>query len=220
MALEEEKGYVRATIAQEGAFDAGAYSFFGDMAPLDDGLGGALEEGLEAPPEEWPADGEGALEDDDDLPIEALMDEDEDEDLSLAALLRRQMIAQEGPATDEASSSAAASKGQQPQASTADQLPHSLDVNVNGLSSSNAQTEDEPLLPPMPPQPTMLGLMSHHARLWDPTAAPSLELQAQVTWARQVSHCQVSLAAWVRWALFRLSCHHMGRCCLHLGQYR
>lgn len=28
---------------QQGAFDAAAYSFFGDMAPLDDGLGGALE---------------------------------------------------------------------------------------------------------------------------------------------------------------------------------
>jgi hypothetical protein len=50
---------------------------------------------LDAPPEEWPAS--GALEDDEDLPIEALMDEDdEDEDLSLAALLRRQMLAQQG----------------------------------------------------------------------------------------------------------------------------
>lgn len=27
----------------QGAFDAGTYSFFGDMAPLADGLGGALE---------------------------------------------------------------------------------------------------------------------------------------------------------------------------------
>lgn len=49
---------------------------------------------MEAPPEEWPAQGE--LEDEDDLPIEALMDEDdEDEDLSLAALLRRQMLINE-----------------------------------------------------------------------------------------------------------------------------
>lgn len=31
---------------QQGGFDAGAYSFFGDMAPLDEGLGGALEVGL------------------------------------------------------------------------------------------------------------------------------------------------------------------------------
>jgi hypothetical protein len=69
-----------------------------------------LQEGLEAPPEEWAADGEGALEDDDDLPIEALMDEDEDEDLSLAALLRRQMLAKDVPAADASSSSAAASK--------------------------------------------------------------------------------------------------------------
>jgi hypothetical protein len=54
-----------------------------------------LQDGLDAPPEEWPAS--GALEDDEDLPIEALMDEDdEDEDLSLAALLRRQMLAQQG----------------------------------------------------------------------------------------------------------------------------
>lgn len=119
-------------LLMQGAFDAGAYSFFGDMAPLDEGLGGALEvcyeaghnadgrntcvllrcwphdggpllrllasvdwlccqlqDGLEAPPEEFPAHGD--LEDDEDLPIEALMD-DEDEDLSLAALLRRQML--------------------------------------------------------------------------------------------------------------------------------
>jgi hypothetical protein len=54
-----------------------------------------LQDGLDAPPEEWPAT--GALEDDEDLPIEALMDDDdEDEDLSLAALLRRQMLAQQG----------------------------------------------------------------------------------------------------------------------------
>jgi hypothetical protein len=54
-----------------------------------------LQDGLDAPPEEWPAS--GALEDDEDLPIEALMDDDdEDEDLSLAALLRRQMLAQQG----------------------------------------------------------------------------------------------------------------------------
>lgn len=53
----------------------------------------ALQDGLEAPPapEEWPA--RGSL-DDDDLPIEALMDveDDDDEDLSLAALLRRQLL--------------------------------------------------------------------------------------------------------------------------------
>lgn len=57
---------------------------------------------MEAPPEEFPA--HGALEDDEDLPIEALMDEDEeDEDLSLAALLRRQMLMKDGD--QEASSS-------------------------------------------------------------------------------------------------------------------
>jgi hypothetical protein len=33
----------------QGAFDAGAYSFFGDMAPLDEGLGGALEVGSNLP---------------------------------------------------------------------------------------------------------------------------------------------------------------------------
>lgn len=55
----------------------------------------AVQDGLDAPPEEFPA--QGALEDEDDLPIEALMDEDEeDEDLSLAALLRRQMLMKEG----------------------------------------------------------------------------------------------------------------------------
>lgn len=51
------------------------------------------QDGLEAPPEELPAQ-EGVLEDEDDLPIEDLMDDgaDEDEeDLSLAALLRRRM---------------------------------------------------------------------------------------------------------------------------------
>ena len=35
--------FLKITSRLQGAFDAGAYSFFGDMAPLDEGLGGALE---------------------------------------------------------------------------------------------------------------------------------------------------------------------------------
>jgi len=49
-----------------------------------------VQDGLEGPPEELPAE-EGALDDDEDLPIEDLLDTEEDEDLSLAALLRRRM---------------------------------------------------------------------------------------------------------------------------------
>jgi hypothetical protein len=45
---------------------------------------------LEAPPEELPAEERG-LDDDEDLPIEDLLDTEEDEDLSLAALLRKRM---------------------------------------------------------------------------------------------------------------------------------
>ncbi|KIZ00029.1 hypothetical protein MNEG_7931 [Monoraphidium neglectum] len=56
-------------------------------------LGGALEDGLEAPPEEHPI---GGFEEDD-LPIEQMVgdgdDEDEDEDLSLAALFARKLAA-------------------------------------------------------------------------------------------------------------------------------
>lgn len=49
-----------------------------------------VQDGLEGPPEELPAE-EGALDDEEDLPIEDLLDTEEDEDLSLAALLRRRM---------------------------------------------------------------------------------------------------------------------------------
>lgn len=49
-----------------------------------------LQDGLEAPPEELPAEERG-LDDDEDLPIEDLLDTEEDEDLSLAALLRKRM---------------------------------------------------------------------------------------------------------------------------------
>jgi hypothetical protein len=48
-----------------------------------------LQDGL-APDEEWPSD-EGGVRDEEDLPIEALLDTEEDEDLSLAALLRKRM---------------------------------------------------------------------------------------------------------------------------------
>jgi hypothetical protein len=50
-----------------------------------------LQDGLEAPPEELPAEERGLEEEEEDLPIEDLLDTEEDEDLSLAALLRRRM---------------------------------------------------------------------------------------------------------------------------------
>jgi hypothetical protein len=49
-----------------------------------------LQDGLDAPPEELPAEERG-LDDEEDLPIEDLIDTEEDEDLSLAALLRKRM---------------------------------------------------------------------------------------------------------------------------------
>jgi hypothetical protein len=52
------------------------------------------QDGLEAPPEELPAE-EGALDEEEDLPIEDLLGSEEDEDLSLAALLRRRMQEEE-----------------------------------------------------------------------------------------------------------------------------
>ncbi|KAF6262693.1 hypothetical protein COO60DRAFT_1699132 [Scenedesmus sp. NREL 46B-D3] len=135
----EEEGYVRAQIQQQqGAFDAGTYGFFGDMAPLDEGLGGALEDGLDAPPEEWPA--QGALEDDEDLPIEALMDEnEEEEDLSLAALLRRQMLAQQ----EEEHGSSASSSKQRPAPAKPSGMLSAADLEARMISSANQQAAQQ-----------------------------------------------------------------------------
>lgn len=75
-----------------------------------------LQDGLEGPPEELPAAERALDEVEEDLPIEALMDDDgmyddEDEDLSLTALLRRRMLADGQHDTAAGGSSSAAAAG-------------------------------------------------------------------------------------------------------------
>eukprot|EP00878_Enallax_costatus_P006293 GHUV01006597.1.p1 GENE.GHUV01006597.1~~GHUV01006597.1.p1 ORF type:complete len:1003 (+),score=344.92 GHUV01006597.1:780-3788(+) len=83
--------------------------------------------------------------------------DEEDEDLSLAALLRRQMLMKEGD-HDASSSSKAVQLQQQPAATSA--------VTANGLSKgallSEQQHHQQPLHPPLPPQPQLLSHLGHH----------------------------------------------------------
>ncbi|KAG2502205.1 hypothetical protein HYH03_000691 [Edaphochlamys debaryana] len=75
------------TEATQPAFDAAQYSFFGDLTAADTGLEGALEEGLEGPPDE---DGLESHDDALHVPEDEALPVDE-EDLSVAAIFRNQL---------------------------------------------------------------------------------------------------------------------------------
>lgn len=80
MASQPKSNFVSAKV-DLGPADATQYAFFGDAGPISELLDGSLEDGLEGPPEEERIDGDW----DDSL----LVDEEDNEDLSLASVLRQ-----------------------------------------------------------------------------------------------------------------------------------